>query len=93
MIDNIVRKNVKPSDYSAVIKERSGHKIPDGAGDYYDHITEMQQSVCGLKKAARGLEGSLKNPKLNENTRQFLEQKLRIAIETIQRMQNALGKK
>ncbi len=66
-IDNIIKENAKPHDFQGVAKELNG--ISTG----FDHITEMKQSIRGLEKAIKGIEGSLKNPNLDKISRIALE--------------------
>ena len=51
----------------------------------------MKQSVIGLEKAIRGIEGSLKNPNLNTSTRSTLESALQRGQSTLDRMRTTLN--
>lgn len=90
-IENIIEHNAKPSDFSGVASELAGKLISKPGGGFWDHITEMNQSIVGLEKAVRGLQGSLQNPNLSPVVRGELEVGIERAQEMIDKMRAALG--
>ena len=75
-LNNIINNNLTPSDFSGTEADLRGNPIPNGKGGYYDHLTEMKQSLTGLKDIKESLEGSLKNPNLDMQSRQLLQKSL-----------------
>ena len=71
--ENTVRDHLKKSDFEAVRNELNGVRYPKTDGTYWNHIHEMRNSYETLEKAVNSLEGSLKNPNLNETVRENLE--------------------
>jgi RHS repeat-associated protein len=92
-IDNVIKNNAKPHDFSGVRSELAGRRIPDGRGGYYDHVTEMRQSVVALERAAKGLQGSLENPNLLPPVRATLQSGVDRAMDMVVKMKDALAGK
>ena len=73
-------------DYSGVERDIAGNPISNGRGSFFDHVKEMKDSYKGLKKAKRRLEGSLKNPNLDQCERAMLTDALTITNEHIHKI-------
>lgn len=84
-INNIIKDHAKPHDFEGVRKELQG--ISTG----FDHVTEMRNSLQGLRTALKSLEGSLKNPSLSNARRADLTNQVTKAKEVIQKMEDALS--
>ena len=84
-IDNTIKNHAKPHDFEGVKKELAG--IDTG----YDHITEMTEAANGLEKHIQGLEGSLKNPNLEQNDKKTLENARDKAQNTLNQMRETLS--
>ncbi|NEW04699.1 hypothetical protein GK047_01525 [Paenibacillus sp. SYP-B3998] len=57
-----------------------------GFSEPWDHQTEVENAAAGLRKAVRGLEGSLNNPKLNLEVRNKFEEAVRQGKEILDRV-------
>lgn len=75
-LDNIVEGHLKESDFSGTLRDLQGKPVPKPGGGYWNHLKEMKDSYKGLNKIKKGLEGSLKNPNLNETERKILQEAL-----------------
>jgi hypothetical protein len=75
-LNNTINNNLKEHDFSGTLRDLEGDPVPKSGGGYWDHKTEMIQSYDALNSIKRGLEGSLKNPKLDAATREFLQGEL-----------------
>jgi RHS repeat-associated protein len=71
-IDDIIGHGAKPGDFTGVAAELRGVRFPKPGGGFWDHISEMQNNLVGLKKSIGGLQGSLKNPNLGPAERQAI---------------------
>ena len=85
---NTITQHLTDLDYSGVERDISGKPVPNGRGGYFDHVHEMQDSYKSLTKTKRSLEGSLKNPKLEPNQKNILEEALKKVNEHIQKIDN-----
>jgi hypothetical protein len=83
-IDNIISNNAKPHDFEGVRNELNG--IRTG----FDHVTEMRNSLRGLKESLKTIEGSLNNPNLTRLQRRTLSKYADKARKTIEKMEDAL---
>jgi hypothetical protein len=83
-ISNIISNNALPKDFSGVAAELKGIKTG------FDHITEMKQSVRGLKEATKSIKGSLNNPSLDPQARTQLQNAYDIGSSMLGKMQRAL---
>lgn len=90
-IQNILTHNAKPGDFTGVALELAGKPIPKPGGGFWDHVTEMRQSVVGLEKSIEGLKGSLQNPSMTEETRGVIEAGIGTAEAVLVRMRSVLG--
>lgn len=84
-IENIISNNAKPHDFAGVRNELKG--VETG----FDHVTEMKNSVTGLKDAVKSLQGSLNNPNLTTGQRTAIEGTVKRATETMDKMKGALS--
>jgi len=75
-LDNVVRNNLTPNDFSGTLRDLQGNPVPRPGGGFWDHRTEMVQSHNSLQGVRRGLEGSLNNPNLDPAVRTFLQGEL-----------------
>ena len=50
-IDKAIKNNLKPDDLAGYAKEKSGHRIPNGKGGFYDHITEVNNAKRSILKS------------------------------------------
>lgn len=75
-LDNIVEGHLKESDFTGTLRDLQGNPVPKHGGGYWNHLKEMKDSYKGLNKIKKGLEGSLKNPNLNETERKILQEAL-----------------
>ncbi|NRS52065.1 hypothetical protein HP401_29010 [Brevibacillus sp. HB2.2] len=69
MVDN----HLTDMDFSGTLRDLQGDPVPKPGGGYWNHLQEMKDSYKGLRKIKRGLEGSLQNPNLPQDTRKVLE--------------------
>ncbi|WP_254457232.1 polymorphic toxin type 28 domain-containing protein [Brevibacillus sp. HB2.2] len=72
-LDNIVDNHLTDMDFSGTLRDLQGDPVPKPGGGYWNHLQEMKDSYKGLRKIKRGLEGSLQNPNLPQDTRKVLE--------------------
>ena len=72
----ILGQDLRPSDFSGTLRDLRGNPVPKPGGGYWDHRTEMVQSHNALNRIKNSLEGSLRNPNLDNSTRQFLQSEL-----------------
>ena len=79
-LDNIIENNLTDNDFSGTLADLQGNPIPKKNGGFWDHLTEMRQSYKALLNIKRGLEGSLQNPNLPPEVREFLMDKLEAQI-------------
>ncbi|MGE7945510.1 contact-dependent growth inhibition system immunity protein [Lysinibacillus sp. NPDC093688] len=75
-LDNIVEGHLKDSDFTGTLRDLQGNPVPKPGGGYWNHLKEMKDSYKGLNKIKKGLEGSLKNPNLDETERKILQEAL-----------------
>jgi len=86
-INNIIENNLTDGDFSGTLADLQGNPIKTG-GKTWDHLTEMKQSYTGLNSAKRSLEGSLKNPNLDPQIRNFLQEQLNEVNSWIQKIED-----
>ncbi|MEW9701496.1 RHS repeat-associated core domain-containing protein [Paenibacillus sp. SI8] len=67
-------------------RDLNGDPILDEDGEPWDHKTEVENAAAGLRKAVRGLEGSLNNPKLNPEIRKKFEEAVSQGKEILDRV-------
>ncbi len=79
-IRNIIKENGKFGDFLGAARESRG--IRTG----FDHVTEMKNSITGLRGASDSLVGSLRNPNLSPSMRSSLETWKRAADTAIEKM-------
>jgi RHS repeat-associated protein len=89
-IENVIKNNAKPGDFSGVRSELAGKPIPKPGGGHWDHVTEMEQSVTSLQKSIKGLQESLNNPKLPPEVRTAIEAGIERGQRVLDRMNAAL---
>ncbi|MBM7615103.1 RHS repeat-associated core domain-containing protein [Alkaliphilus hydrothermalis] len=87
-LDNLIKDHLKETDFSGALRDLQGNPVSKPGGGYWDHLGEMQDTLTGLQRVQKGLEGSLNN--LDSATRQFLQESLDSASQYIQRI-NDLG--
>ena len=75
-LNNLINDHCKPTDFSGTKADLQGKPIPDGKVGYYNHKAEMDDTLRGLNKVKRSLDGSLKNPKLDSNAKATLQESL-----------------
>lgn len=75
-LDNIVEGHLTEKDFSGTLRDLQGNPVSKPGGGYWNHLKEMKDSYRGLNKIKKGLEGSLKNPNLNETERKILQEAL-----------------
>lgn len=75
-LDNIVEGHLTEKDFSGTLRDLQGNPVPKPGGGYWNHLKEMKDSYKGLNKIKKGLEGSLKNPNMNEAERKILQEAL-----------------
>ena len=75
-LDNIVEGHLTEKDFSGTLRDLQGNPVPKPGGGYWNHLKEMKDSYKGLNKIKKGLEGSLKNPNMNESERKILQEAL-----------------
>lgn len=68
--------HLKDSDFTGTLRDLQGNPVPKPGGGYWNHLKEMKDSYKGLNKIKKGLEGSLKNPNLDEIERKILQEAL-----------------
>lgn len=90
-VANIVKKHGTISDFKGVLRETRGVELYSGNGKLWNHSLEMQNSVRGLTKALQGMEGSLKNPRLDNAVRVLLEEHADSARKNLAYMVRALN--
>ncbi|MBL6707632.1 MAG: hypothetical protein ISQ06_16095 [Planctomycetaceae bacterium] len=57
-IGNIERGHLNPHDFTGTLKDMAGNPVPKPGGGYWDHLQEMNNSLRGLRKHAKTLEGA-----------------------------------
>jgi RHS repeat-associated protein len=85
-LNNIINDHLTISDFSGVKAELQGKPIPKPGGGYWDHITEVKNAETGLKAVQRSLEGSLRNPKLEPQARQELQDAYNLTCKYLQKI-------
>ncbi|WP_342559065.1 polymorphic toxin type 28 domain-containing protein [Metasolibacillus sp. FSL K6-0083] len=87
-LDNIVNKHLTDKDFSGTLRDLQGNPVPKPGGGYWNHLQEMQDSYKGLVKIRKGLEGSVKNPNLDAETRKVLQDGLDKANKNIKKIED-----
>ena len=72
----IIQDHLQESDLSGALRDLQGNPVTKANGDYWNHEQEVREAYAGLVRARNSLEGSLKNPNLDSETRIFLEKQL-----------------
>jgi hypothetical protein len=72
-LNNVIDSNLTEMDFSGTLRDLQGNPVPNPAGGFWDHRTEMVQSYRALQGILRGLEGSLQNPTLSLEARNFIQ--------------------
>jgi hypothetical protein len=85
--DNIINDHLTEDDFSGTLRDLQGDPVPKQSGGYWNHLQEMKDSYVGLKRAQSTLEGSLKNPNLSVDSREFLQSKYGTATAYLQRIE------
>ena len=70
---NNINDHLKESDLSGALMELQGNPIPKADGGYWNHIQEVKDAYTGLVRAEGTLSGSLKNPNLASDVREFIQ--------------------
>ena len=83
-INNIIKNNGKFRDFLGAARESRGVKTG------FDHVTEMRNSIKGLREASNSLSGSLRNPNLSPAVRARMETWKKTADTARERMDAAL---
>ena len=71
--ENIINHSLKESDLSGALGDLNGQPIIKADGTSWNHKKEVQEAYAGLSKELRSLTGSLQNPNLDPNVREFIE--------------------
>ncbi len=87
-LDNIINKHLTDKDFSGSLRDLQDNPVPKPGGGYWNHLQEMKDSYKGLIRIRKGLEGSLKNPNLNDATRKVLQEGLDKANKNIKKIEN-----
>nr|WP_156424116.1 polymorphic toxin type 28 domain-containing protein [Aneurinibacillus sp. XH2] len=87
-LDNIINKHLTDKDFSGALRDLQDNPVPKPGGGYWNHLQEMKDSYKGLIRIRKGLEGSLKNPNLNDATRKVLQEGLDKANKNIKKIEN-----
>lgn len=75
-LNNIIDKNLTKTDFSGTLRDLQGNPVPKTSGGFWDHKTEMVQSHSALQGIVKGLEGSLQNPGLSLEARNYIQAEL-----------------
>ncbi|MCT6942579.1 MAG: polymorphic toxin type 28 domain-containing protein [Metasolibacillus sp.] len=84
----MVNKHLTDKDFSGTLRDLQGNPVPKPGGGYWNHLQEMQDSYKGLVKIRKGLEGSVKNPNLDAETRKVLQDGLDKANKNIKKIED-----
>ena len=57
-INNIEEGHLKPHDFTGTLRDMTGNPVPKPGGGFWDHAQEMNNSLRGLRKHAKTLEGA-----------------------------------
>ena len=57
-IRNIEKNHLKPRDYIGTLRDMIGNPVPKPGGGFWDHVSEMNNTLRGLRKHAKTLEGT-----------------------------------
>ena len=85
--ENTINDHLKESDLEAAKGDLEGNPIPKGNGENWNHEQEVRDAYPALKRAQKTIEGSLKNPNLDSETRGFLQEELSKIIYYIERIE------
>lgn len=91
-LDNLINDHLKESDFSGAKRDIEGNPVPRKNGGFYDHLGEMNDTLRGLQKIKRSLEGSLKNPNMSSEAKKTLEEALEKTDNYIERIHDTIGK-
>ncbi|WP_236782003.1 polymorphic toxin type 28 domain-containing protein [Aneurinibacillus sp. XH2] len=83
-----MNKHLTDKDFSGALRDLQDNPVPKPGGGYWNHLQEMKDSYKGLIRIRKGLEGSLKNPNLNDATRKVLQEGLDKANKNIKKIEN-----
>ncbi len=75
-LDNIINDHLTEQDFSGAERDMRGDPVPNGKGGFFDHLKEVKDAATGLEKVRKSLEGSLKNPNLDNTIRKKLQDAL-----------------
>ena len=65
-IGNIEKGHLTPHDYTGTLRDMVGNPVPKPGGGFWDHAQEMIDSLRGLRKHAKTLEGATDPERVNE---------------------------
>jgi RHS repeat-associated core domain len=75
-LENVVNNNLTPGDFTGTEADLQGKPIQRSDGSAWNHKEEMDNSYKSLRSVKKSLEDSLKNPKLDQNVKQTLDEAL-----------------
>ena len=86
--ENTINDHLKESDLSAALNDLQGNPIEKPGGGYWNHAQEVRDAYPSLKRAKNTLEGSLKNPNLEPDVRNYIQSKYDTITEYMTRIED-----
>ncbi|WP_220387237.1 polymorphic toxin type 28 domain-containing protein [Listeria sp. ILCC792] len=87
-INNNINDHLTDGDFSGTRRDLEGNPVPKKGdfGKYWDHLDEMLNTHKSLMGSRRSIENSLKNPNLPKDVRNFLQNELQKANDSLKKI-------